>query len=47
VQEGDSLVDIARKFYGDGRRYESLFEANRQVLRTPTNLKPGTVLVVP
>jgi len=47
VQPGDSLVDIARKLYGDGRRYETLFEANRQVLTTPTQLKPGTVLVVP
>ena len=47
VQPGDSLVDIARKLYGDGRRYESLYEANRQVLPSPTNLKPGTVLVVP
>jgi nucleoid-associated protein YgaU len=47
VQPGDSLVDIARKLYGDGRRYENLYEANRQVLPSPTNLKPGTVLVVP
>jgi nucleoid-associated protein YgaU len=47
VQAGDNLVDIARKFYGDGRRYESLYEANRRVMHNPTDLKPGMVLVVP
>jgi nucleoid-associated protein YgaU len=47
AQPGDNLVDIARKFYGDGRRHEALFEANRRVLRTPGDLKPGMVLVVP
>jgi nucleoid-associated protein YgaU len=47
VQPGDNLVDIARKLYGDGRRHEALFEANRRTLRTPGDLKPGMVLVVP
>lgn len=47
VQEGDNLVDIARKLYGDGRRYEQLFEANRQKLKTPLDIKPGVELVVP
>jgi nucleoid-associated protein YgaU len=47
VQPGDNLVDIARKLYGDGRRHTDLFEANRRVMRTPTDLKPGMLLVVP
>jgi len=47
VQAGDNLVDIARKFYGDGRRYETIYEANRRVMHNPTDLKPGMVLVVP
>jgi nucleoid-associated protein YgaU len=47
VQEGDNLVDIARKLYGDGRRYEALFQANRRSLRTPNDLKPGMVLIAP
>ena len=47
VQPGENLIDIARKLYGDGRRNQALFDANRRVLRTPTDLKPGTVLVVP
>jgi nucleoid-associated protein YgaU len=47
VKTGDSLVDIARKLYGDGRKHEQLFEANRNVLKNPAALKPGMVLVVP
>lgn len=47
VQAGDNLVDLARKFYGDGRRYDKLYEANRRVMHNPTDLKPGVVLVVP
>jgi nucleoid-associated protein YgaU len=41
------LVDIARKMYGDGRKHELLFQANRRAMRAPTDLKPGMVLVVP
>jgi nucleoid-associated protein YgaU len=47
VQPGDNLVDLARKFYGDGRRYESLYEANRSVMHSPVDLRPGMVLTVP
>jgi nucleoid-associated protein YgaU len=47
VIAGDNLVDIARKLYGDGRRHEQLFEANRQVLKNPAALKAGMVLLVP
>jgi nucleoid-associated protein YgaU len=47
VQVGDNLVDIARKLYGDGRRHEQLFEANRNVLKNPAAIKAGMVLVVP
>jgi nucleoid-associated protein YgaU len=47
VKAGESLVDIARKLYGDGRKHEQLFEANRNVLKNPAALKPGMVLVVP
>jgi nucleoid-associated protein YgaU len=47
VQPGDNLIDIARKVYGDGRRNEDLYEANRRIMRNPGDLKPGMVLTVP
>ena len=47
VQAGESLLDVAKKVYGDPRRYQDLFEANRRQLRTPSDMKVGMVLVVP
>ena len=47
VQAGENLLDIAKKVYGDGRRYQDLFEANRRLLRTPADVKPGMVLAMP
>lgn len=47
VQPGDNLVDIARKLYGDGRRHQDLYEANRSAMRNPGDLTPGMVLTVP
>ncbi len=47
MQRGDNLVDIARKFYGDGRKHQDLFEANRGVMHNPGDLHPGMVLVIP
>ncbi|HEY2760477.1 MAG TPA: LysM peptidoglycan-binding domain-containing protein, partial [Pirellulales bacterium] len=47
VQAGESLLDVARKVYGDPRRYQDLFEANRRQLRTPGDLKTGMVLTIP
>ncbi len=41
VQAGDNLVDIARKFYGDGRKNQDLFEANRRTMRNPGDLRPA------
>jgi nucleoid-associated protein YgaU len=47
VQVGDNLIDLARKFYGDGRQAQTLYQANRNVMRTPNDLRPGMVLAVP
>jgi nucleoid-associated protein YgaU len=47
VEANDNLVDIARKFYGDGRKYQDLYEANRRTMKNPTDLKAGMVLIVP
>ncbi len=47
VERGDNLVDIARKMYGDGRKHQDLYEANRGVMHNPGDLQPGMVLVIP
>jgi len=44
VAEGDSLSGIARRFYGDGRRWPDIAEANGI---TGELIHPGTSLVLP
>lgn len=45
LQEGESLWDIAVKFYGDGFRYTEITEANK--LENPDYIEPGTRLIIP
>ena len=47
VQPGDSLSAIARRHYGDARKYPSIFEANRPMLADPNKIYPGQVLRMP
>jgi nucleoid-associated protein YgaU len=47
VREGETLFALARQYYGDGDRFIDLYRANRQALKGPDALEPGTVLVIP
>jgi len=47
VRSGDTLVDIARRVYGDARRYLDIYEANRDRLRRPQDLREGLILTIP
>lgn len=47
VQEGDSLVSIAGKLYGDINMTGPLFAANRSILARPDDLRAGQRLVLP
>jgi nucleoid-associated protein YgaU len=47
VQTGDTLSAIARRVYGDAERYRELFEANRNQLRSPNDVREGMLLVIP
>ena len=47
VVRGDSLWRISRSTYGEGRRYPSIFEANRNKIRNPNLIYPGQIFVVP
>jgi nucleoid-associated protein YgaU len=52
VSEGDSLASIARKFYGSkegGKKINvtRIFEANRNVLKSPDEIYIGQKLVIP
>jgi nucleoid-associated protein YgaU len=47
VRADDTLVDIAKQFYGDGSKFQDLYEANRHQLSSPDQLHEGLLLVIP
>ncbi|QDU38140.1 LysM domain/BON superfamily protein [Maioricimonas rarisocia] len=47
VQYGDTLSGLAIRFLGTSRRYLDLYEANRDVLASPDDLRVGMTLRIP
>ena len=47
VREGDTLISIAKKAYGDGRKYETILHANPGIIKNPDRIFVGQVLRVP
>ena len=47
MQRGDTLYSLARRFYGDGKLWTRIAEANRDKVRDVTAIPVGTVLVIP
>jgi nucleoid-associated protein YgaU len=47
VQAGDTLSHIARSLLGDASQWKRIFEANRDQLHTPGELKVGMKLKIP
>lgn len=47
VRDGDTLGDLAERYYGDARRYREIYDANRAALQSPEVLPIGASLVIP
>lgn len=48
VQSGDTLWAIAKRFYGNGSKYTTIYNANKDVIGSNPNLiYPGQVLTIP
>jgi len=47
VRSGDTLGKISIRFYGTSSRYMDIYNANRDVLSTPSSLRVGQVLRIP
>lgn len=47
VQPGDTLAKIARTYYRDPGMAGAIFDANRSILKTERDLKPGQRLTLP
>lgn len=47
VKDGDTLYGIARKHYGDGKKWPAIADANQELLGGSTAITPGMELRVP
>lgn len=47
VREGETLSSLAAKYLGSSARFHEIYEANRDVLRSPNDLRDGVTLVIP
>ncbi len=47
VQKGDTLQKISMKFFGTTKNWKKIFDANRDILKSPDRVRPGMVLKIP
>lgn len=48
VKKGDCLWNIAKAYYGDGSKFKTIYEANKETIGSdPTKLTVGMVLQIP
>ena len=47
IQFGDTLVQLAARFYGDGSQWQKIYNANRALIPNANVLKAGTVISIP
>ncbi len=47
IKAGDTLWSISVEHYGDGHRARAIYEANRDQIKDPANLRSGQELVLP
>ena len=47
VKPGDTLLKIANEMYGNPNGYQKIFDANRDQLRDPNQIRPGQQLKIP
>lgn len=47
IRRGDNLWMIAKRLYGEGIRYSTIYQANTDQIRNPDLIYPGQVFVIP
>lgn len=47
VKKGDCLWNIAKKYYGDGKKYTKIYDANTSKIANPSLIYVGQKLVIP
>ncbi len=47
VKKGDTLQKISKEFYGTTKRWNKIYEANKDVMKGPDKIYPGQELNIP
>ena len=47
IEKGDTLWEIATKFYDDGSKYPHIVDANIEVIKNPDLIYPGQAIRIP
>ena len=47
VQEGDTLINLAERFYGDYKKWREIYSLNQDRIGRGGPLKPGQILIMP
>jgi len=47
IKKGDTLWAIAKEHYGNGNKYNKIFEENREVIKDPDLIFPGQKIRIP
>jgi len=47
VQKDDTLQKISFKFYGTTRKWKKIYEANKDIIKNPDRVYPGTEIKIP
>lgn len=47
IRHGDTLWSLARRYYGHGIHYRTIFHANRDLIRRPSRIFPGQIFDLP
>ena len=47
VEKDDSLSLIAKKVYGNGRKFHRIYKANEDIIKNPNRIYPGMIIKIP
>ena len=47
VAKNDTLQKISLKFYNTNHKWKKIFDANRNVIKEPSRIKPGMIIRIP
>jgi nucleoid-associated protein YgaU len=47
VAPKETLYSISVKYYGNGKQVDAIYQANRNIMKSSTDLRPGMVLKIP